>query len=294
MKYALFLGCTVPVRGLNYEISARKVADRLGINLVDINDFICCGFPMKAVDYETTLLMSTRNLALAEKEGLNIVTLCSACSSTLTEVNKHLKEDEELREVVNKKLGDISYNGTIEVRHFSRVLYEEIGVDRIKDFIIEPLNGFKFAPHYGCHFLKPSEVFEHFDNPEDPTSLHKLIEVTGAEAIDYTTLKNCCGGGILGIEENVALKMSGKKWKELSLSGIDGLILHCPFCSVMYEGNQKKIEKIENIEIGIPVFYYPQILGLALGIGVNELGFDLNRVKPKSFLEKLEGLKEKV
>uniref|UniRef100_A0A7C4Y4A1 Disulfide reductase n=1 Tax=candidate division WOR-3 bacterium TaxID=2052148 RepID=A0A7C4Y4A1_UNCW3 len=293
MNYALFLGCTVPVRGMNYELSARKVAERLGIKLIDINEFSCCGFPMKAVDYETAMLMSARNLALAEKEGLNIVVLCSACGSTLTEINKHLKEDEELREFVNKKL-DINYNGTIDVKHFSRVLYEEIGIQRIKDFIIEPLKGFKFAPHYGCHYLKPSEAFEHFDNPEDPVSLHKLIEVTGAEAIDYTTLKNCCGGGILGIEENVALRMSGKKWKELVNMGIDGLISHCPFCSVMYEGNQKKIEKIENIEIGIPVFYYPQILGLALGIGANELGFDLNRIKPKNFLEKLEGLKEKV
>ncbi|HDI83210.1 MAG TPA: disulfide reductase [candidate division WOR-3 bacterium] len=287
MKYALFLGCTVPVRGMNYEIAARKVADRIGLHLVDVDEFTCCGFPVKAVDVETSFLMAARNLALAENRGLDICTLCSACTSTLTEVNKVLKEDEELREIINEKLGNIRYNGNIEVKHFSRILYEDLGICELKNFIVEPLEGFRFAPHYGCHYLKPSEVYEEFDNPEAPVSLDELIMVTGAESVDYTTLKNCCGGGILGIDENVALKMSAKKLMELKDKGIDGLISICPFCSIMYEGNQKKIEKMENAEIGIPVFYYPQILGLALGIPADELGFKLNRVKPKAFLEKL-------
>ncbi len=287
MKYALFLGCTVPVRGMNYEIAARKVAERIGLHLVDVDEFTCCGFPVKAVDVETSFLMAARNLALAENRGLDICTLCSACTSTLTEVNKVLKEDEELREIINEKLGNIRYNGNIEVKHFARILYEDLGICELKNFIVEPLEGFRFAPHYGCHYLKPSEVYEEFDNPEAPVSLDELIMVTGAESVDYTTLKNCCGGGILGIDENVALKMSAKKLMELKDKDIDGLISICPFCSIMYEGNQKKIEKMENAEIGIPVFYYPQILGLALGIPADELGFKLNRVKPKAFLEKL-------
>jgi len=287
MKYALFLGCTVPVRGMNYEIAARKVAERIGLHLVDIDEFTCCGFPVKAVDVETSFLMAARNLALAENRGLDICTLCSACTSTLTEVNKALKEDEELREIINEKLGNVRYNGNIEVKHFARILYEDLGITELKKFIVEPLEGFRFAPHYGCHYLKPSEIYEEFDNPEAPVSLDELIMVTGAESVDYTTLKNCCGGGILGIDENVALKMSAKKLMELKDKDIDGLISICPFCSIMYEGNQKRIEKMENTEIGIPVFYYPQILGLALGIPADELGFKLNRVKPKAFLEKL-------
>ena len=287
MKYALFLGCTVPVRGMNYEIAARKVAERIGLHLVDIDEFTCCGFPVKAVDVETSFLMAARNLALAENRGLDICTLCSACTSTLTEVNKVLKEDEELREIINEKLGNVRYNGNIEVKHFARILYEDLGITELKKFIVEPLEGFRFAPHYGCHYLKPSEIYEEFDNPEAPVSLDELIMVTGAESVDYTTLKNCCGGGILGIDENVALKMSAKKLMELKDKDIDGLISICPFCSIMYEGNQKRIEKMENAEIGIPVFYYPQILGLALGIPADELGFKLNRVKPKAFLEKL-------
>ncbi len=287
MKYSLFLGCTVPVRALNYELSARKVAERIGLQLVDIPEFTCCGFPVKAVDMDATLLMAARNLALSESMGLNICTLCSACTSTLTEVNKLLKEDETLRNRVNENLDGLSYHGTIEVKHFARILYEDYGICTIKNFIMNPLVNFKFAPHYGCHFLKPSEIYEHFDNPEAPESLDELIRVTGAETVEYPEWNKCCGGGILGIDEETSLKMAWGKWKILKDYEIDGLISICPFCSIMYEGNQKKVEKMNNTKIGIPVFYYPQILGFALGIPEEELGFNLNRVKPKKFLEKL-------
>ena len=288
MKYALFLGCTVPVRALNYEIAARKVAGRIGLELIDDARFTCCGFPMKSVDIETSLLMGARNLAIAEDLGANICTLCSACASSLTEVNKVLKEDEELRRVINEKIGDMRYNGTVEVRHFARVLYEDFGICKLKDFIVNPLEGFRFAPHYGCHYVKPSEVYGGFDDPEDPHTLDELIGVTGAESIGYSRKMLCCGGGILGIDEGVALKMSAEKLMVIKEIEVDGMISICPFCSIMYEGNQKKIEKMISEELGIPVFYYPQILGLALGLKPEELGFSFNRVKPKKFLEKVK------
>ena len=288
MKYALFLGCTVPVRALNYEISARKVAERIGLEFIDDNRFTCCGFPVKSVDIEASLLMGARNLAIAEDLGVDICTLCSACTSSLTEVNKVLKEDEELREVINGKMGDVRYNGTIRVRHFARVLYEDFGICGLKDFIINPLEGFRFAPHYGCHYVKPSEIYSGFDDPEDPHTLDELIGVTGAESIAYERKMLCCGGGILGIDEEVALKMSAEKLMVIKEKKVDGMISICPFCSIMYEGNQRKIEKMITEELGIPVFYYPQVLGLALGLAPEELGFSLNRVKPKKFLEKLK------
>ena len=290
MKYALFLGCTVPVRGMNYELSARKVAERVGLEFVEDERFSCCGFPIKAVDVETSLLMSARNLAIAEEHGVHLCTLCSACNSTLAEANKILKEDDELREMVNEQLDGLRYEGTIEVKHFARILYEDIGIETLKDFITNPLEGFAFAPHYGCHYLKPSEAYGGFDDPEDPKSLDELIKVTGADSISYEEWDLCCGGGILGIKEEVALQMAGKKWKNLKKYQIDGMITICPFCSVMYESNQKKVEKLEGMEIGVPVFYYPQILGLALGIPPDELGFKLNRVRPTKFLEKLSSL----
>ena len=290
MKYALFLGCTVPVRALNYEISTRKVADKLGIELVDINDFNCCGFPVKSVDRDTFLLMAAKNLSLAEEKGLDICCLCSACCSVLTEVNKELKEDEELRKKVNKELSIVGrkYEGKIKVKHFARILYEDVGIDKIRENIKVGLSKFKLAAHYGCHYLKPSEIYEGFDDPENPKTLDELIEVTGAKSVPYEDKLGCCGGGILGIDEMTALKVAKNKLDHIKAAKADAICLICPFCSIMYEGSQKKIEKQFETEYKLPVFYYPQILGLALGIPQEELGLKMNRIKPREMLAKLE------
>lgn len=289
MKHALFLGCTVPVRALNYELSARKVADKLGIELVDINDFGCCGFPVKSVDRDTFRLMAAKNLSLAEEKGLDICSLCSACTSVLTEVNKELKEDESLRKKINNELSVLGkkYEGKIKVKHFTRILYEDVGLDKIRENLKVDLSKFRFASHYGCHYLKPSGIYEDFDNVENPKTLDDLIEVTGAKPVLYEDKKSCCGGGILGIDEMTALKVAKVKLDHIKSAKVDAICLICPFCSIMYEGSQKKIEKQFEAEYNLPVLYYPQILGLALGISPEELGFNINRIRPREMLAKL-------
>lgn len=293
MKYALFLGCTVPVRNMNYELAARKVAERLGIEFVDSDDFTCCGYPMKGVDHFTALAMAAQNLVVAQEMGLDICTLCTACSGTLTEASKALNEDEALRAKVNEKLeaaGRVPYQGGVRVRHIARVLYEEIGLTRLKDQIKVPLADFKFGAQYGCHYLKPSEIFDGFDSPEVPRTLDELIEVTGAQAVDYASKLECCGGGVLAVDEEVALAMPLAKLEELSKAGVDAMVLVCPFCDIMYEYNQRRIVRNATTRIQLPVLFYPQVLGLALGIPAAELGFDLNRVKSKELMAKLAAL----
>ena len=289
MKYALFLGCTVPVRALNYELSARKVAHKLGIELVDINDFGCCGFPVKSVDRDLFLLMAAKNLSLAEEKDLDIVSLCSACTSILTEANKELKEEGSLRKKINNKLSVLGrkYEGKIKVKHFIRILYEDVGLEKIRESLKVDLSKFSFAAHYGCHYLKPSEIYEDFDDVENPKTLDELIEVTGAKSVLYEDKKSCCGGGILGINEMTALKVAKNKLDHIKSTKADAICLICPFCSIMYEGSQKKIEKQFEAEYNLPVLYYPQILGLALGISPEELGFKINRIKPREMLAKL-------
>ncbi len=290
MKYAVFLGCTIPVRGQNYELSARKVSEKLNIELVDIPEFSCCGFPAKSVDFETSILMSARNMALAEERGLDILTLCNACTVTLVEAQEELKKNSKLRESVNEKLAKIgrNYKGKVKVKHFARFLYEDYGVENIKKKIVKPLDKLNIAVHYGCHFLRPSEVYEQFDDPEHPVSLDLLVEATGAKSLDYKGKEKCCGGGILGVKEEDALLMTKLKLDEVKKVSADCMISICPFCSIMYEGSQKKIEKSFEVEYKIPVLYYTQLLGLALGISSEELGFKLNRVKAKSLLAKVE------
>jgi len=289
MKFALFLGCTVPARARNYELSARNVAQRLGIELVDL-DWTCCGFPVKGLSREACELMAARNLSLAREAELNIVTLCSACAGVLTEVSKEL-EDEKKMASVNRQLKEIGkeYRGGVKVKHLARVFFEDIGANEIKKQMVRELP-LKIAPHYGCHYLKPSHFFDHFDDPEAPCSLHRLIEVTGATPVDYEDLKECCGGGILAANEEVALSLAADKLNHIVAHKTDALALVCPFCAVMYDDNQTKIGRQQGKDYNLPVLYLTQILGLGMGLDPKkELGMQFNKVKTKELLNKIEG-----
>lgn len=290
MKYALFLGCTIPVRGQNYEMSARKVAEALGIELVDIEGFSCCGFPVKSTDVDATTLLAARNLALASAQGLEICTLCNACTAILTHAKKELDESEELRAKINGELKDLGleYTPGVKVRHFSRILYEDLGPEKIADRVTADMSQFRFSVHYGCHYVRPRNLYEGFDDCEDPKTVEELVEATGARAVDYSNKLECCGGAILGVEEEIALKMANDKLANVTENKVDALITICPFCTIMYEDNQKKIEEMFEKEYNLPVLYYPQVLGLALGFGHKELGFRLNKVKAKDLLQKME------
>ena len=294
--YALFIGCTISVRGLNYELSARRVAEKLGIEFVDIKEFSCCGFPLGGIHHSSAVTMAARNLALAETKGLNIITLCSACTGYLTEVEKLLADNtnEKLLKEVNTKLKDLGYHykGGVKVKHFARVLYEDIGVDKIKELVKEPLTGIRVAPHYGCHYIKPSEIFDGFDNPIHPKSLDKLIEATGATPVHYRDKLQCCGGGILAVNEETSVKMVKQKLDHIKDANADAMTLICPFCSIMYDEFQPTVESTYELEYNIPVLYYPQLLGLAMGLDPKEdLAVKKNQVKVKPLLEKLEKLR---
>jgi len=273
---------------MNYELAARNTATRLGIELVDINDFGCCGFPLKSVHHETALLLSARNLALAEEQGLDICALCSSCTGTLAEANHALQGDDELRECVNQELEAAigrRYNGTIRVRHFARVLYEEIGLERIQEAVTVDLSDLQLAAHYGCHYLKPTDVHDGFDDPENPHSLDRLIEALGASSIYYEGREQCCGGGILGADEKTALALPHLKLERAVAAGADALVIICPFCDIMYELQQRRIEKLYETRYNLPVVFYPQLLGLAMGLSADEVGLRLNRVKSRKLME---------
>lgn len=290
-RYAFYLGCTVPVRAMNYEMAARKVAERLGIELVDVDGFSCCGFPAKTLDWQAGLLMAARNLALAEAQGLDVLTLCSACTGTLTEADHRLKEDAELRAWANEQLAEMgrTYKGTVRVRHFARMLYEKVGVEALQEAVTVPLADFGFAPHYGCHYLKPSHLYDGFDDPENPQSLDRLIKAAGAGVVRYEDEGQCCGGGILGFDEETALLVTKQKLDHVVAAGADAMVLICPFCAIMYEANQRRVERLYETSYKLPVLYYPQILGLAMGFSLEEMGLKLNRVKSRELLRALRG-----
>lgn len=237
-------------------------------------------------------MMTANNLALAEEQGLDVCTLCSACTSTLVEANKHLQEDDELRARINGELAETTgrqYEGTITVRHYARILYEEVGPDRLQEMVNVDLSSFGFAVHYGCHFLKPAHIYDGFDDPENPHTLGDLIEATGAQLVPYEEEDGCCGGGILAIDQETALAIAKSKLDHVQVTNADGLVVVCPFCDIMYEINQRSIERQYGVSYRLPVLYYPQLLGLALGFKPDEMGFRLNRVKSRKIMRQLAG-----
>jgi heterodisulfide reductase subunit B len=221
MEFALFLGCTIPARLNQYESSSRAVLEKLGVGLVDIREFNCCGYPLRNIEFKVFLLSSARNLALAEKKNLNVMTLCKCCYGSLKKADYLMKENDSLRKEVNHTLEreGLRYEGGIEIKHLLSVLHKEVGLGLIKEKIEKTFKGLKIATHYGCHALRPSQVVG-FDDPVAPSLFDQLVEVTGAESIDWPTKLECCGAPLWGINDGLSMDLTVKKLT-------DGLSMRC-------------------------------------------------------------------
>lgn len=289
LRYLLFLGCVIPYRLSSYEISARKVLEKLGVELVEMPEFNCCGFPMDPINHDLMLTLATRNLCLAEKQNLNILTLCNGCFSILNETNKMLEGDKELREKTNGYLKEIGmeFKGTIKVKHLVHVLAEDVGFEKIKDAVKNPLTNLHVAQHGGCHIVRPAKYLGHGDDPENPTMLKNLVRLTGAECLDYMDETECCGNPIIGVNEDVPFQMAREKLGHVKAVKAQALITVCPFCHMMYDLNQPRIERNFNEKFGIPVLHYTQLLGLAMGFPPEELVLNELRVKPAELLSQI-------
>ncbi|MCL2431446.1 CoB--CoM heterodisulfide reductase iron-sulfur subunit B family protein [Candidatus Bathycorpusculum sp.] len=278
-KWLFFLGCTVPYRGVSYEISARRVLTKLEVGLVEMPVFNCCGLPLDPVSHEAMMILAATNLAIAEQQGLNILTLCPGCAGTLKKVNKTLKEDKLQKDKINNHLiaAGLTYNGTIEIKHLLEFLKEDVGIEKIKAAITHPLTNLKVAEHNGCHILRPKK-FISFDDPEDPQTLKALIKVTGADCLDYIDETQCCGAPSVGVSDTIALQLVRDKLNHIKIVGAQALITICPSCHIMYDTNELRVEKNFSESYGIPILHYPQLLGLAMGLTPQELAFDELRV----------------
>lgn len=282
----MFLGCAIPYRVAAFEISARKILGKLGVELVEMPEFNCCGLPLDPVSHETMLILAARNLALAEQKGLDIITLCPGCAGTLKKVNRMLNEDKALRDEINCHLKEagLEFKGSVNAKHFMQVLIEDVGLEKIKNSVVKPLAMLKVAEHNGCHILRPKK-FIGFDDPEDPKSLRTLIEATGAICLDYLDETECCGAPSVGVNDKIALQLAREKLNHVKAVDAQAMITICPFCHIMYDTNELRIEKMFNETYGIPVLHYPQLLGLAMGMKPEELGFSELRVNASKLLK---------
>ena len=278
MKFAFYPGCTVQSEQYSYEISAREVFPRLGVDLVDIEGFNCCGYPLKNISVPAWIYLSARNLALAEKMGLDIFPLCNGCNLSFCEVNHYLSDDTILKERINSLLSmeGLRYAGNVKSFHILDVLCDVVGIKRIKDEVKTELEGLNLAAHYGCHALRPSRIGMP-DDAEDPHSLEELMEALGAKTENYPERLDCCGQGLAMTTGKTALTISGLKLKAIQKRMFDGIVTVCPFCMKMLDAKQRVIRvSTEYHDINMPVLYYTQLLGLAMGLKADRVALNLN------------------
>jgi len=279
MKFALFLGCNIPVRLKQYETASRAVLRQLGVELVDIAEFNCCGYPLRNIDLKAFVLSSARNLALAERENLNMITLCKCGYGTLRMAEHLMKEDASLRKEVNAILAKegLKYEADIQVKHLLTVLFNDVGIEAIKEKIARPYENLKIATHYGCHALRPSNVLQ-FDDPVAPSLFDQLVEVTGAESVDWPTKLDCCGGPLLGTNDELSLDFTEKKLADARRAGAQYLTTGCTFCQVQFDTVQMMLATEKGTNHHVPSILYPQLLGLSMGIDKDVLGLDSNKI----------------
>ncbi|MCW3985857.1 MAG: CoB--CoM heterodisulfide reductase iron-sulfur subunit B family protein [Candidatus Bathyarchaeota archaeon] len=288
-SYALFLGCTIPARQPNYELSARKTLGKLGIELVDLDNMTCCAPPpVQSINFETSLAIAAYNICLAEESDLNLVTLCSGCFESLAMTNNMLKDDEELKAKINKILSQAGkeFQGDKEVKHFLQVLMDDVGLERLKQNVSKPLNNLKIAAFYGCHALRPSELLK-LDDPERPRILESLIEALGAESVEYRNKLKCCGGLLRGYSDDLALNLAREKLENTSKAGADCIATLCPFCFVALDIGQIQVRAKFNKNYDIPILHYSELLAFALGIDPKELAPEIHKIKTDKILSKI-------
>lgn len=286
-RYALYLGCVIPTEQYAYEASLRSVLHELGVELVDMDNASCCGLPVRSVNVYGWLYLSARNLAIAEQLGLNLLSPCNGCHLSLCEVKHYLNEDSRLKAWVNGLLEEegLKYRGGVEVKHTVDALHDDVGVNVIAKQVRRRLEGLKLAAHYGCHILRPSRL-KRVDDPEDPVKLESLLKALGVEAPNYPERLDCCGGGLLIPNAQAALSMAGAKLKAVKLKGFDGLVTVCPACQKMLDAKQAAAGQTVGFSVELPVVYYVQLLGLALGVDQAKLGLQLNQSPIDNLLAK--------
>lgn len=276
MRYLYYPGCTIPYRQNAYEASAKAVARVLGVELVTMSQFNCCGLNTEAVDQSAAELLAARNLAIAEESGLDLVTLCSGCYKTLSVANARIKgrQDE-----VNEALARIGrkYCGSAKVLHFFQVLVSQVGYAPISHAIVRGFQGLKVATHVGCHAIRPSQ-YVGADDAEVPIRLDETVRLTGAETVDYLDKNGCCGAPLLAMSEKLGMEMGREAIRRMKEAGAEAVVCICPFCHIMFDVMQAKMQEEFGERYELPSIYLTQLLGLAMGLEPEVVGLQENQV----------------
>ena len=285
MRVAFFPGCVAKGGAPELYRSVRQVLGPLGIEAEELEDAACTGAGV--LSERSPLLADTlngRTFAMAEARGLPLMTICSTCTGTMLACRRRL-EDPEHRARVNELLAPegLRYQGTVEVKHLLWILFEEVGLDRVRALVRRPLTGLRVAPFYGCYLVRPSALTS-ADHPERDRYLEDLIVALGGEPVEYEGARACCGFPIVTMNRDNALRLTGRRVREAKDRGADLMVTPCPLCHLNLDGQQAEAARALGTPLGVPVLHLPQLLGLAFGLGPRELGLGHHLVGPRGAL----------
>jgi heterodisulfide reductase subunit B len=288
-KVALFLGCVIPTEQYAYELSLRQIMPELDVQLVDLEGFSCCGAPLRSINLNLSRYLSIRNLAICSMDGLDVLAPCPLCHLALTEANNLLCSQEcaEDKEQYLSMLAEegLEFNNDVKIYHTIDLLTDLVGLDKIRDKTVKPLNDIEFASHYGCHLIRPT-LSTRPDAAEKPEKMDEILKVIGASTKDYPEKLNCCGGPLLLNLPDSALTKTGQKLQAVQNHGFNALVDTCPWGHRLFDSRQKNAADTIGEKLDMPVFYLTQLIGLALGKEPDTLGLNLN-LSPINKIESL-------
>jgi len=291
VQTAVFWGCCISAKQYAYELSVREVMPKLGIDLVDLREAFCCGDPIRSVNDFATTYLSARILALANLTGLNeLLTPCNRCHFTISEakyaIDNNPKTHHKIIELLKEE--NLAYNKDTRLWHTIDFLHDKVSIKSIKKMICKPLKGLKLAAHVGCQVIRYGDLGRS-DDAENPKKLDELIRAIGGESVDYAEKLDCCGAHLTLSHADSALSLSGSKLKAVQSLGVDGMVISCPDCGIMFDSKQKEEVGIVGTKLNVPVVYYTQLLGLSLGLEKEKLGLHVNQSPVDQLLTKISG-----
>jgi heterodisulfide reductase subunit B len=256
IKYGYYPGCSLESTAKEYDLSMHATAKLLDVELVELHDWNCCGASSgHCTNYELSLALPARNLAIAEKAGLNVAVACAACYLRFKQTNHDLKKNDALRQKI-EALIEMPYKGNVEVKHLLEVFAKEVGVEEFKKRVKKPLKGLKLAAYYGCYLVRPPDITQ-FDNPEQPMLLDNLLAALGAEPVEYTHKVECCGGSLLLGRIDMVQKLVDDICQAALDAGAQAIVTACPLCFANLDTRQPKTK--------VPIIHFSELTGLALG-----------------------------
>jgi heterodisulfide reductase subunit B len=289
-RYAYYPGCSLETMAATYHISSMEVAHKLGIELEELEDWNCCGATAYShVDELLATVLCARNLAIAEKQGLNIVAPCNACYKNLWTTNAALKRDADLAEHMNYALeaDDLHYEGSIEVSHIMDAFVTPEALEAIRRKANDKLKGLKVAPYYGCQIVRPRRPGLELSQVDNPQYFEELLRAAGADPVPYPYKLRCCGAALMVTNRPAAIQTVRDLLQNAIDSGAEIIATTCPLCQTNLECYQAAVNHELGTDYAVPILYFSQLVGLALGVGTKRLGIGKELVSAEAVLKRV-------